>query len=503
MTQLRRQLAQTRPLQLEQLEGRSCPAAITAALSAQGMLQIQGTAGNDNIALSLVGSQVSVSGVATRFAATQVKSISINTLAGNDVVNLSGLATNWRVPITVANLAGSDQTIASNKANVLFASGTFAQAATGVQSLNAKPLDWFDTNIRDDALRAVLKSSYADKKLSRAEMLGVFNQVKKDGVVSSNEFADLTATANNASLFTTVEYVGVLTKDVVTGNVANSRYQGTTLGNLKAGSSAAQLDKLVGKWFLGTDRPVANYGGTTFAYAAAKGALFGAGGPKYSDVVQGLLGDCYYVATLGEIALKSPSTITSMFIVNGDGTYTVRFFNKGKADYVTVDSQLPVDRFGRLVFANIGAAATSTANILWVALAEKAYVQMNESGWLRLALPGNGSNSYQAIAGGFLSAVSLQVANRASTTVSVGSSGFDQFTTAFNVGKLVGFASKSTPTSSMIVGNHQYVAVGFNASTQTVTLFNPWGVNNGSQFPGLITLKWSELAASFSYWDRA
>ncbi len=33
------------------------------------------------------------------------------------------------------------------------------------------------------------------------------------------------------------------------------------------------------------------------------------------------------MTALAEIAYRSPSTITSMFIVNGDGTYTVRFYN--------------------------------------------------------------------------------------------------------------------------------------------------------------------------------
>lgn len=523
MTKLRHRSAQSRTLQVEQLEGRSCLAAMTASLSSQGSLQIQGTTANDNISLSLISGQVSISGIATKFAATQVKSIVAYTAGGNDVVNFAGLTTAWRVPVAVVNSSGSDQIITPSSSTLSLAIGTFIQSATGTQTLIQsgtstqtvtpsttttqtvvpKPPDWFDSNIRDAALRALLKSDYADSKLSRAEMLAVFAQVKKDGVVSATEFSDLAATANNASLYTTVEYVGVLTKNVVLGSVANAKYQGTTLGNLKAGSSAAQLDKLVGKWFLGADRPVASYGGTTYAYASARGALFGVGGPKYSDVVQGAVGDCYLVGTLGELALKSQAAITSMFIVNGDGTYTVRFFNKGKAEYVTIDSQLPVDRWGRFVFANMGASLTSTSNVLWVALAEKAYVQMNEAAWLRVGMTGNGINSYQAIAGGWFSAVSMQVANRVSTTAMVSSSTFDQFATAFNTGRVVGFASKSSPGTSQIVGNHQYVAVGFNSSTQTITLFNPWGVTNGSSYPGLVTLKWSDLAASFNYWDRA
>lgn len=522
MTKLRPRSLQSRTLQVEQLEGRACLAA-TASLTSQGFLQIQGTAASDNIALTLVSGQVSISGVATKFAATQVKTISVQTGGGNDVVNFAGLTTAWKVPVAVVNSSGSDQIITPSSSTLSLAIGTFIQSATGSQTLIQsgtstptvpppntttptvipKPPDWFDSNIRDAALRALLKTNYADAKLSRAEILGVFAHVKKDGAVSTTEFSDLAATANNASLYTSVEYVGVLTKNVVLGNIANAKYQGTTLGNLKAGSSAAQLDKLVGKWFLGADRPTANYGGTTFAYASAKGTLFGAGGPKYADVVQGMVGDCYFVGALGELALKSHAAITSMFIVNGDGTYTVRFFNKGKAEYVTVDSQLPVDRLGRFVFANMGASLSSTSNVLWVALAEKAYVQMNEAAWLRLGMSGNGINSYQAIAGGWFSAASLQIANRASTTAMVSSSTFDQFATAFNSGKFVGFASKSAPSSSLIVGNHQYVAVGYSASTQTVTLFNPWGVNNGSRYAGLVTLKWSDLAASFSYWDRA
>ena len=479
-------------------------ASVVASLTSQGVLQIEGTTGNDNIVVALKDNQVTVAGVATKFSPAQVKSITVNTLGGNDVVNVSGLGTNWKTPIIVANSAGSDQTILSSSSNVYFSTGTFARAANGGQTLNTKPLDWFDSNIRDESLRYLLKNSYADSKLSRAEMLAVFTQVKKDGVVSTNEYSDLYAAANNASLYTSVEYVGVLTRDVVVGSVANAKYQGTTLGNLKAGSTSAQLDKLVGKWFLGADHPTATYSSYTFAYMGAKGSLFAAGGPKYSDVVQGALGDCYFVATLGEIALKSPSSITSMFIVNGDGTFTVRLFNKGKADYVTVDSQLPVDRWGRFVFANMGSYASNTSNVLWVALAEKAYAQMNEAGWLRAGMSGNGQNSYQAIAGGWFSAVSLQVANRASSTQMISSSAtFEQFTTAFNAGKLIGFASKIAPTSSLVVGNHQYVAVGFNSTTRTVTLFNPWGVNNGSSYPGLVSVKWSDLAASFSYWDRA
>jgi hypothetical protein len=491
-------------MSLERLDDRSCMAAsVVASLTPQGVLQVEGTTGNDQIVVTLANNALSVKGVVGTFAAANVKSININTLGGNDTVDLSSLGAEWNKPITVYNSAGSDQTITNNKSNVFLGAGTYTRTSAGSQTIDNKTLGWFDTNVRDDALRAVLKSGYSDNKLDRSDMLSAFVQVRKDNVVSTTELTDLKAVANNTSLFTSVDYVGVLTRDVVLGSAANAKYQGQTLGNLSANASGAQLERLVNKWFLGADHPLAQYGSTTFAYGVAKGSLFATGGPKYSDVQQGAVGDCYYVATLGEVALKSPSTITSMFIVNGDGTYTVRFFNAGKADYVTVDSQLPVDQWGRFIFANMGALASSTNNVLWVALAEKAYAQMNEAGWLRANLPGNGLNSYQAIAGGWFSSAVSQIANRASTSSSIGSYTFDQFKSAYEGGKMVGFASKSSPSSSQIVGGHQYVVVGFNSTQQTVTLFNPWGVNNGSQFPGLVTMKWTDLAASFSYWDRA
>jgi hypothetical protein len=36
-----------------------------------------------------------------------------------------------------------------------------------------------------------------------------------------------------------------------------------------------------------------------------------------------------------------------MFTKNGDGTYSVRFFNNGVAEYVTVDRELPGRRHRR------------------------------------------------------------------------------------------------------------------------------------------------------------
>ena len=347
-------------------------------------------------------------------------------------------------------------------------------------------------------------TTIATTALNRNEMLDAFDRVEQDGTVNAQEFNDLKAVANNAWLFGSATYVTDLTKSVVLGSPANAKFQGTTLGNLTSGSSADKLDKLVGKWFLGEDRPDARLLGPERDLCSRGGNPVWRGGPEYTDVRQGAVGDCYFVGVLAEIADESPAAITNMFIVNGDGTYTVRFFQNGTSRFVTVDSHLPTYAGGWLLYAGMGAQASNPQNVLWVALAEKAYAQMNEAGWLRPAGWGGGQNSYAGIAGGLFTDVTRQVANRAGTNYDAsGESNATAIQNAETSGKLVGFASLSNPLDSRIVGNHQYVLIGYNNTTKTLTLFNPWGLNNGSQYPGLVDISLSQLGSSFDYWSVA
>ena len=366
---------------------------------------------------------------------------------------------------------------------------TVAPPPAAVAPSAAQPVDWFSSNLFDTALRNLTRSNANDGTLSRTDMLSMFTQVRKDGTVSANEFYDLKKVIANNSLFGTNTYVQVLATDVVLGNKANALFQGQTLGNLAAGSSSSQLDKLVRKWFLGEDRPTTMAGVT---YKQAAGSLF-ARAPVYSDVVQGMTGDCYYLSSLAEAALKNPNYVTSMFIVNGDGTYTVRFYNNGKADYVTVDSKLPTTAQGIYIYANMGQSVSNKNTTLWVALAEKAYAQMNESGWLRANLGDTGHNSYDAISGGYMTDALKQITNRNAGFANVDK---NTFIAALNAGSLITFGSHTNPKDG-VVGNHAYAVISYNAAAQTVTLFNPWGVNN-RYAPGMVTLTWAQMKTDFA-----
>ena len=245
-------------------------------------------------------------------------------------------------------------------------------------------------------LASLTYSLDTDGSINRADMIQILYCVESegDGVVDAADFSDLKTILKDSSTLNIVNYVLVLANDVVNGNAANAHYLGQTLGNLAAGSSNAQLEKLIDKWFYGTDLPAT--GGYSYDTVTA-GTLYGSSGPSHADEKQGNLGDCYLISALGSVADSSQAAAKNMIIDNGDGTWTVRFYSNGTADYVTVNSQLPVDSKGNLIFDGYGTSSTSGSNVLWLELLEKAYAQWNETGREGRSAA---ANSYASIEGG-------------------------------------------------------------------------------------------------------
>lgn len=373
----------------------------------------------------------------------------------------------------------------------------------------SSPTDWFSQNLYNATIVSLTRSLDADGQLSRDDMIAILRAAEHsgtvDGVIDATEITDFRTIVNNANLLGMPDYVRVLSNKIINGDPANQTYQGMPLGNLYAGSSAVQMEKLIGKWFLGSDHPVAKSsdGTTTYSYQYASGSLF-QNGISYSDIKQGDVADCYFLAGLAETAFRSPSTINSMFIDNGDNTYTVRFYKDGVADYVTVDKYLPTNASGYLVYANVGNLYSSPSNELWVALAEKAYAQINQSGWIGQ----DNTNSYQGIAYGWDSYALNQITK---LSVDYENLDFNDMVSAFTSGSYMLVDSKDSGVASNVVPNHSYVVIGYSPSTQKFTLFNPWGVNGGyydsdgdgiaeTFKPGTLQLSFSQLTASFDAW---
>ncbi|MFN9623412.1 MAG: C2 family cysteine protease, partial [Cyanobacteriota bacterium] len=319
----------------------------------------------------------------------------------------------------------------------------------------------------------------ADGNFSRNDMIALFRDAKDGAVIDANELTDLRTIVANASRFTMSDPVRVLANKIANSDPANAR---AGFGNLFAGSSDTQMENLIGKWFLGNDRP--DLTSTSYTYRYVSGSLF-QGGVSADDIDQNALGDCYYLSTLSSIALEQPSYIQNMFIDNGDNTFTVRFFNNSVADYVTVDRYLPTNSSGYAVYAGWGGGSgTSTSNELWVALAEKAYAQLAESGWSR-TYSGTQVNAYAAIEGGWMDAVIRQVMGVATTSRGVSSMTQTQLINLVNSNQVLtaGFINGA---GYGVVNGHAYTVTAYNSANGTFHLRNPWGVSHAD-------VTWSQL----------
>ncbi|MCX5934263.1 MAG: C2 family cysteine protease, partial [Pseudanabaena sp. LacPavin_0818_WC45_MAG_42_6] len=392
-------------------------------------------------------------------------SLSLTGLTANADVQL--LNSSGGVITTSANTGTTSESIAS-----LLSTGTYYvrvyQSGGNTNyslSLNATAADWYDQNLRDAQIITLTRSLAADGNLSRNDMISIFRDTKDSGVIDANELIDLRTLVSNSTRFTMADSVKVLSNKIANSDVANTV---SGIGNLSAGSTGTQMENLIGKWFLGTARPVTGY---TYQYAS--GSLF-QNGTSANDIVQGAVGDCYYVATLASIAQEKPDYIQNMFTDNGDNTFTVRFYNDGVADYVTVDRYLPTKQNNNAAYAGWGGGSvTSTSNELWVALAEKAYAQLAESGWSR-TYSGTQNSSYTAIEGGWMDTVIRQVTGLSATSQSVGNMTQTQLINLVNSNQILtaGFVYGA---GYGVVNGHAYTITSYNPTNGTFHLRNPWG----------------------------
>lgn len=460
--------------------------AVTTSLS-NGILRVNDWKRRDTLTIIQSPSGVTIQAFGTNQTFSNVSRLILDVQYDATVINDTssmGSASPRSVYLNRRNASGTGFYSSSN----LPAGAT--SLPPGTPSTPPTSQDWFDVSLNDPGVRSAARSAASNGTIDRIEMLGLLNQVASDGVVSSNEIHDVKAllrpdwtaggTMANTQQFSMPDAVRSLTSNIVDGDLANATYQGTPLGNLQAGSSGAHLQKLVNKWFLGLDRPQ-NAGGTT--YRQVNGMLF-VSGPAVSDVKQGQVGDCYLLAALAELAQDRNSAIRDMFTDNGDGTFTVRFYNNGVAEYVTVDRYLPVYSSGTAQYASFGGVYSSSSNELWVALAEKAYAQLNQSGWIGQ----DGSNSYAGIADGYTDTVMTQITGQAASWRYMVSLTLSELISAANSGRPTALNSRSNPATG-IVASHSYPLIGYDSTTQQFKLYNPQG--------SYIQLSWSQITQNF------
>jgi hypothetical protein len=348
------------------------------------------------------------------------------------------------------------------------------------------------------------------------------------GTVQPGQLTALQTLVKDAALWGLSPDVANLAGKVVNYDLANEHYQGQSLlptGQLAAGDSKVDMVDLVDKWFLGTDLPsLAGFSGAQ--YELASGSLYGSSGtPNYNDVAQGAAADCYFMSSLGELALQSPQSIENMFINNHDGTYTVRFFGPQGADYVTVNKELPVHSDGQFYFAGYQQYGQPSnykngSNVLWVGLAEKAYAQLAEEGWSRNPNGPNFSsgftdnegahgasvNAYSSLNDGTFN-VLQQLTGRVNYTwwdfTAQGAEA--KMEAAFAKGDMVIMSTpSSTPQGDPLIPFHVYMLEAVNTKAGTFTFVNPYDDGKEYSLDGarVVTLTWQQLeadASTFAY----
>lgn len=131
--------------------------------------------------------------------------------------------------------------------------------------------------------------------------------------------------------------------------------------------------------------------GAEFSYRESEG-LPVVNGVSPSDISQGQIGDCWYIAALKAVAAADPSVIENAITDNGNGTYTVRLYHDGTPVYVTVTGDQVIMPDGRQ-----GYAQSKDGKELWPQIMEKALASYEgsygviEGGW--------SSNGMEALTG--------------------------------------------------------------------------------------------------------
>lgn len=386
-------------------------------------------------------------------------------------------------------------------------SSVHSTTATTVVSASSLVAQLQDPGIAADVAKLMVHDS-----LSYNAMLTILQDAASGGMTQSkfSTLKTLASLLNAPNGISVSSYVQQMADDVINGNSANAKWNGgsstaSALGNLSASSSQTQVSELIGKWFLGTDLPslsVSAIGESNLkpTYVASSLPLYGSSGaPNYLDVNQGYLGDCYFMSSLGETALKDPSAIESMISSDGNGVYSVRFYVDGQADYVTVNNELPV-MSGGTSWANGSKLEFANGSDSWAALIEKAYVELNAQTAAAQEGGHTTGNAYEDVNGGTATALT-EITDQTFNTFNLnsGSSAKTLSTIMSTLGSDWSAGDElllSTPGNSTgnLVSDHMFEVTGVNAAAGTITLQNPWNTAYSGSIAMSFTDSISQLA---------
>jgi len=233
--------------------------------------------------------------------------------------------------------------------------------------------------------------------------------------------------------------------------------------------------------------------------------LYGAGGrPRETDIKQDGVSDCYYVATLGAVAERTPNQIKNAISYDSStGTFSVKLY-KNEWDWDTMGyKQVTIEVTQQDILDNLTRRGGSTVDNnpgtdgpIWPAVMETAFAKMNDTKWSDGLAQG-----YRSIEWGWAKDA-MRAVTGTTGDVLKGMQMFDtatqaeilymQVSGAMTDGRPVTLSTDpekpdfwadvtGRPTQDGLVDNHVYMVdrIYKNSSGEVmVELRNPWGNNN-------------------------
>eukprot|EP01123_Difflugia_compressa_P014237 TRINITY_DN716_c0_g1_i1.p1 TRINITY_DN716_c0_g1~~TRINITY_DN716_c0_g1_i1.p1 ORF type:complete len:717 (+),score=139.55 TRINITY_DN716_c0_g1_i1:3-2153(+) len=99
-------------------------------------------------------------------------------------------------------------------------------------------------------------------------------------------------------------------------------------------------------------------------------------GAEEGDIIQGELGDCWFLSALSVLASRGTSALQDLFVAvhPAEGFVQCKFFKNNKWVFVTIDDRIPCNEEGLPCFGRC-----KDPNELWVPLIEKCYAKLHGS----------------------------------------------------------------------------------------------------------------------------
>ena len=190
-------------------------------------------------------------------------------------------------------------------------------------------------------------------------------------------------------------------------------------------------------------------------------------GIHLNDIDQGSVGDCFYLAAIGNLAYRRPDLIQDIIQDNGDGTVTVSFYDSvGDTEPTEITVDLTLD-FGERQ-ADLSGDTDGNGNFeIWTQILEKAYreyitfAELNDGGSCGLA--------WEHLTG--------EDATITDAEIFIWNNLYVQYIKdALDAGAMVTVATSFAGTLSngtKLVNNHAYIITGY--TEDEFTIYNPHG----------------------------